>query len=95
MSDLIERLKKGTEHQVWVLVDETVDEVKRLTNELREARAALEEIAEGKGRYSTDPLTHAENTIEDMSALAVEALANKQSSTCCGDASHGCMVETE
>ena len=31
MSDMIERLRKGTEHQVWVMVDETVDEIKRLT----------------------------------------------------------------
>lgn len=39
------------------------------------AKAALEEISEGKGRYSMDHLKHAANTIEDMKALAVEALA--------------------
>lgn len=36
---------------------------------------ALEEIAEGKGRYSIDRLTHAFNTIEDMKALARIAIA--------------------
>lgn len=38
-------------------------------------KAALEEIKEGKGRYSMDHLEHASNTIVDMKALAVEALA--------------------
>lgn len=36
----------------------------------------LEEIAEGKGRYSMDKLTHASNTIDDMRALA-EAMIKK------------------
>ena len=36
---------------------------------------ALREIAKGEGRYSMDQLTHAANTIEDMKALAVAALA--------------------
>jgi hypothetical protein len=35
----------------------------------------LKEISEGKGRYSTDQLTHANNTIEDMKKLALEAIA--------------------
>ncbi len=38
------------------------------------AKAALEEISEGKGRYSMDHLEHASNTIQDMKALAVKAL---------------------
>ena len=42
------------------------------------ARAALQEIVKGEGRFSTDRLTHAHNTIEDMISLATEALANKQ-----------------
>lgn len=37
--------------------------------------AALEEIAKGEGRFSRDPLTHATNTVEDMQALAVAAIA--------------------
>ena len=57
---------------------DAANEIERLTNELREARAALQEIVKGEGRYSTDRMTHANNTIEDMIALAVEALANKQ-----------------
>ena len=36
---------------------------------------ALIEITEGKGRYSTDRLTHANNTIEDMIQLAKDAIA--------------------
>ena len=39
-----------------------------------ELRAALEKIAEGKGAFSLDPLTHASNTIDDMKALANAAL---------------------
>ena len=37
-------------------------------------RLALARISEGRGRYSQDQLTHASNTVEDMKALAVEAL---------------------
>jgi hypothetical protein len=36
---------------------------------------ALRQVAEGKGRFSRDPLTHADNTIEDMKALAIAAIA--------------------
>lgn len=39
---------------------------------------ALAEIAEGKGRFSRDPLTHASNTVEDMKAIAVAALAQEK-----------------
>lgn len=35
---------------------------------------ALCHIAKAEGRFSTDPLTHAENTIEDMRQLAKDAL---------------------
>lgn len=38
---------------------------------------ALKKIAEGRGRYSRDPLTHADNTIEDMKAVASAALAGE------------------
>ena len=41
MSDLIERLRKGDEHEVWVLVDETVDEIERLETENRLLRSRL------------------------------------------------------
>jgi hypothetical protein len=35
---------------------------------------ALREIAQGKGAYSMDRMTHAENTIRDMTGLAQGAL---------------------
>ena len=35
---------------------------------------ALREISKRKGRYPTDQLKHADNTIQDMAQLAVEAL---------------------
>src|SRR3990167_11034108 len=35
---------------------------------------ALKEISEGKGRYSMDKLTHAENTIQDMKEIAKQAI---------------------
>ena len=37
-------------------------------------RKALEEIAKGEGRFSRDPLTHANNTVQDMKAIALAAL---------------------
>jgi hypothetical protein len=39
---------------------------------------ALREIANGEGRYSRDPLEHASNTIEDMRALALKAIAKAE-----------------
>jgi hypothetical protein len=48
--------------------------VATLRNESTRLRAALVEIEEAKGRYSTDRLKHAENTISDMKALAWAAL---------------------
>lgn len=35
---------------------------------------ALKEISEGKGAFSRDPLTHADNCINDMKQLAIEAI---------------------
>lgn len=35
---------------------------------------ALKEIAKGRGAYSLDPLAHASNVIEDMKALATDAI---------------------
>lgn len=40
-----------------------------------ELRDLLTFIAEGRGRFSRDHKTHAENCIEDMKAKAVEAIA--------------------
>ncbi len=36
-------------------------------------RTALFTIAQGRGRFSRDPMTHAENTIEDMKRIATAA----------------------
>ena len=38
------------------------------------AKKALKQIAKGEGRFSRDPLKHAENTIDDMKELADGAL---------------------
>ncbi|KKL79382.1 hypothetical protein LCGC14_2015350, partial [marine sediment metagenome] len=35
---------------------------------------ALNEISEGKGPYDLDPIQHASNCIEDMKAIALEAI---------------------
>jgi hypothetical protein len=48
-----------------------------LSAENERLREALTEIAEGKGRYSTDRLEHANNTIEDMKKLAHAALCEQ------------------
>ena len=42
--------------------------------ELDKLRLALEAISEGTGRFSRDPLKHAENTIDDMKSIAKAAL---------------------
>jgi len=68
MSDLIERVENHGWHEDDApLVWEMRDEIKRL-------RDALTQITYGEGRYNTDQLTHAENTIEDMIGLAEAAL---------------------
>ena len=38
---------------------------------------ALKEISEGSGRFSKDPLRHAENCIEDMKKIAIAALTRE------------------
>lgn len=53
-------------------------ELTRLRAECQRLRTALEWIARGEGRYSTDRLTHANNTIEDMQAAARAALAGQE-----------------
>ena len=41
--------------------------------EVERLKAVLLEIGKGEGRYSTDPLTHAGNTVDDMKQLALDA----------------------
>ncbi len=50
------------------------DAIRDLEDDIQRLRAALTEIAKGEGRYSRNPLTHAENTIVDMRSLATAAL---------------------
>ena len=45
-----------------------------LLTEVRRLREALQEISIGRGPYSRDPLTHADNTIDAMKAVALGAL---------------------
>ena len=45
-----------------------------MATEIERLRDALTQITYGEGRYNTDQLTHAENTIEDMIGLATRAL---------------------
>jgi len=45
-----------------------------LRERIRALEAALRTIAERKGPYSRDPLTHASNTIDAMASTAVDAL---------------------
>jgi hypothetical protein len=47
----------------------------RCVNERDELLEALETISRGEGRFSRDPLTHADNCVEDMKAIATKALA--------------------
>ena len=47
----------------------------RYETRISELEGVLNEIAEGKGRYSMEPLEHASNTIEDMKELANDAIA--------------------
>ena len=51
---------------------------RRLIAAAPELLEALKEIAEGKGRFSQDPLTHASNTIEDMIEIAHNAIAKAE-----------------
>jgi len=84
MNDVIEYLEELTEADCVVpemcldRITDAVVEIKRLTNEGKIYRKALEEIAEGKGPYNEDRLIHASNTIQDMTILATDALAAVQ-----------------
>ncbi len=48
----------------------------QLYKQNQELLEALKEIAEAKGRYPEDRMTHAENTISDMVYLARQAINN-------------------
>ena len=52
------------------------DVINHLVAQNKELLKALENIKEGRGAYSRDPLTHASNTIDYMKARASTAVAN-------------------
>ena len=62
---------KGKHHGIDNNVCEANTNVMAAAPEMLEA---LIEISEGKGRYDLDPIQHAANCIEDMKALALEAI---------------------
>ena len=47
----------------------------KAVNTFDEARAALEQIAQGKGAFDTDQLKHCENCLEEAKATAKAVLA--------------------
>jgi hypothetical protein len=59
-------------------VADVINERNRLRVEIKRLRETLQEISQGYGRYSMDPLTHASNTIDDMKQLAIDALTQEQ-----------------
>ena len=64
----------GKTRAQWQQRAELIDKNMAQAKEIERLRDALTQITYGEGRYNTDQLTHAENTIEDMIALAKEAL---------------------
>ena len=56
------------------LNDKIAEHMLHLQARVDELEDALTQITYGEGRYSSDQLTHAENTIEDMIGLAEAAL---------------------
>lgn len=57
------------------------EEIAYLTSEVERLRAALEEISEGRGPFSSDQLTFATDTIEAMKELARAALRTEDGET--------------
>lgn len=67
--------------------DKIVKDDKKINKDLeiqttreKELLIALKEISKGEGIYSTDKLKHAENTIEDMKKIAIDALNKYENS---------------
>ena len=56
------------------IAERTRDSLKKANKKINVMREALEEVTEQKGRFSTDPLTHAQNCICDMAEIAENAL---------------------
>jgi len=83
----VERLRgelatQDESHQAWMTmakehIEQSVDGERELRATIATLREALVRIAEGRGQYSTDHFEHCRNTVEDMKALAVKALATE------------------
>lgn len=83
---LIVKHGEGAASDVYYTVDENgvcvtgwmpkadAEEIARRWNAFPLYENALRQITKGEGRFSTNQLSHAANTIEDMRTLAVEAL---------------------
>ena len=76
-------VKKTTENdnEIGKSDDNIVKDNKKTNKDLEiqtaregELLSALKEISKGEGVYSTDKLKHAENTIENMKKIAIDAL---------------------
>ena len=55
----------------------SVGRTQRILNTIAELQDALKEISLGKGAFSRDPQQHANNTIENMKSIALQALKEK------------------
>ena len=67
---------RAIEARSWgASIADVTDDLDSMLRVVRQMREALAEIAQGRGAYSRDQLTHAENCIEAMKALARAALA--------------------
>lgn len=58
-------------------VDGLLDIIAKLKADNDRLREALQEVAKGEGPFSRDQLTHAQNTIEAMKEIALNALQPK------------------
>lgn len=84
-----EDIKNSTEiaNKIDKSDDKIVKDDKKINKDLeiqttreKELLIALKEISKGEGLYSTDKLKHAENTIEDMKKIAIDAINKYENS---------------
>ena len=52
-------------------------ECEKIAAENKRLKAALTEITRGEGSFSSDPLTHASNTIDNLIEIAQKALESE------------------